>query len=373
MTGPANSPLAPHSPPPMAAMTTAGRSTLTRHADDARSASQAITPRADAAFCEAVVRSHARTFALASYFLPAAKRRASFALYAFCRVADDMVDSARSSDDLAGARQLAEYDRQLALAVAGRPSGPIFRELSWAVREYGIPEAVLHDLLDGVARDLRPIGYATWPALALYCEGVASTVGEMCTYAFGVPGGADARRSALRYARALGVAMQLTNILRDVGEDARRGRCYLPDEDLAQFGLARSDVMAAANGADGRPSGAPKLADDPRWKRFMQFEVQRARALYEAAIPGIALLSEDSRRCASACAWGYAGILGAIEDNGYDTLQRRARVGGWARLSVLWEAWRSKSEGAVAPIGEGPALEWDGARGLDDDELLRWA
>src|SRR5690606_1019222 len=106
----------------------------------------------------------------------------------------------------------------------------------------------------------------------------------------------------------LGVAMQLTNILRDVGEDARRGRCYLPDEDLAMFGLTRDEVLQD-----------PDLASDERWRPFMAFEIGRARALYQAATPGIWLLAPDAQRCASACARGYASILSAIERLDYDT------------------------------------------------------
>ena len=333
--------------------------------------SHAVVPRGDAAFCEQVVRAHARTFTLASRFLPAPKRRAAFALYAFCRVADDMVDAAPELADVSAARRLAEYERQLALALSGRPTGPVFRELSWTVREYGVPGDVLHELVAGVARDLEPVRYASWPELALYCEGVASTVGEMCTWVFGVPGGAEARRAALRYARVLGVAMQLTNILRDVGEDARRGRCYLPDEDLAAFGLTRAEVLAAAAPSDGARGRA--LARDARWRRFMEFEVQRARSLYEIAAPGISLLDRDTRRCASACAWGYASILGAIEDQSFDTLHRRAHVGNWTRLTVLWEAWRGDADADVAPLRAGPALEWGAARGVDHDDMVRWA
>ena len=325
------------------------------------------SPRGDAAFCEQVVRAHARTFTLASRFLPAAKRRAAFALYAFCRVADDIVDT--ETADASAARRLADYERHLAIALSGRPSGPVFRELMRAVREYGVPESVLHELVEGVGRDLRPVRYASWPELARYCEGVASSVGEMCTYVFGVPGGPDARSAALRYARALGVAMQLTNILRDVGEDARRGRCYLPDDDLAQFGLTRDEVIEAAAAAVPRGRG---LAADPRWRRFMEFEVRRARDIYQAAIPGISLLESDTRRCAAACAWGYAGILGAIEERSFDTLHGRARVGNWTRLSVLWEAWRHDGVAHVAPL-RGPAVERDAARGVENEELLRWA
>jgi phytoene synthase len=321
------------------------------------------TSRDDALHCERIVRSHARTFALASYFLPAQKRRAAFALYAFCRVADDIVDDADGPVDTSAARQLAAFARDLRAATAGRPSGPVFRELAWVLDEYGVPVRVLEELLDGVARDLRPVNYATWADLGVYCEGVASTVGEMCTYVFGVTGGPEARDCALRYARTLGVAMQLTNILRDVGEDATRGRCYLPHEDLERFGISAAEVL-----------NDPTLPRDPRWRPLMQFQVARARALYEAAAPGIALLSPDAQRCATACARGYAGILGAIEANGYDTVSARARLGHWARVGVLWDVWRGRGCPAdPAAVSDGPVIQWDGGQKLAAAELVNCA
>ena len=322
--------------------------------------------RADALHCERVVRAHARTFTLASYLLPARKRRAAYALYAFCRVADDMVDAAAGAHDssVTGdiSRRLGEYGRQLGAALAGRPAGPMFRELAWAVAEYGVPESALRELIDGVARDLYPARYATWPDLARYCEGVASSVGEMCTHVFGLSTGPDARLRAVRYARILGVAMQLTNILRDVGEDARRGRCYLPEEDLAMFGIGRDEVLGNA--------GLPR---DERWRPLMAFEVGRARALYEAALPGIALLAADSQRCAAACATGYAAILDAIQQNGYDTVSTRARLGHWARAAILWDAWRVRPVAGTTPAGDGPHIEWGRATSPRTGELVKWA
>jgi phytoene synthase len=320
--------------------------------------------RDDALQCERVVRSHARTFTLASYFLPPEKRRAAFALYAFCRVADDMVDAATEDDGDVVAVALAEYERELDAALAGRPRDAIFRELAWVVDRYGVPPTVLRELLAGVARDLHPTHYESWPELAVYCEGVASTVGEMCTHVFGVAGGARTRDRALRYARTLGIALQLTNILRDVGEDAGRGRCYLPEEDLATFGIRRDEILAG----DGR------LARDPRWRALMAFEVRRARALYDAAMPGIALLAPDAQRCASACARGYAGILGAIEANDYDTVSARARLGHWARVGVLWDVWRGKGCPADASaVSDGPVIQWDGGPKLAAAELVNCA
>ena len=295
----------------------------------------------DEAHCRQIVLTHARTFALASRFLPTEKRNAAFALYAFCRVADDLVDVGlrEGARDVSG--QLAAYRERLDEALAGRPSDPVFREILRAAERYAVPASVLHELLDGVARDCAPTSYTTWSELSRYCEGVASSVGEMCTYVFGVAGDGSTRTRALSHARTLGVAMQLTNILRDVGEDARMGRCYLPDEDLARFGLNRFEVLSG------------EATADARWKALMQFEIGRARALYDQAMPGIGLLAPDARRCAAACAIGYAGILRAIELNDFDTFTIRARVGTLSRASVLWSAWRTplSTVPSYAPVG----------------------
>jgi phytoene synthase len=347
----------------------------------------------DARTCAAVVREHARTFYFASWLLPPAKRRAAYALYAFCRVADDLVDRAqgrygRAPSPAEVARQLGEYERALDLTLAAGPGGgrcspaarlpraaaphaPVFRELRDVLDATASPSPCSASCSPGSPATSRPPRYATWPDLVRYCEGVASSVGEMCTYVFGVtdapgagPGRArpaagpaltpegrarEARARALRYARTLGVAMQLTNILRDVGEDARRGRCYLPDDALAGFGLSSAEVLT--NQA---------LGADERWRPFMAYMVGRARALYEAAAPGIPLLAPDARRCAAACATGYAGILGAIERAGYDTVTRRAHLGTARRAAVLWQAWRWR-EPALGDVcaGTGPRLYWD--------------
>jgi phytoene synthase len=311
----------------------------------------------DEARCRQIVRTHARTFWLASHFLGPEKRRGAFALYAFCRVADDLVDLAIADASRSPAEDLAEQRRLLTACLEGRPSGPVYRELHRTVTAFDIPPAVLYELLDGIGRDCLPSRYASWDELQQYCEGVASSVGEMCTHVFGVAGDDDVRRRALRHARTLGVAMQLTNILRDVGEDARRGRCYLPDAELARFGLDRERVLAGT------------LGRDDRWKAFMQFQVERARDLYERAMPGIALLSPDARRCATACAVGYAGILGAIESIDYDTFSTRARLGTRARAGVLWNVWRNP---AVADH-EVARSRTPGADGHGDKPMVHWA
>ncbi|HRQ79463.1 MAG TPA: phytoene/squalene synthase family protein [Gemmatimonadaceae bacterium] len=311
----------------------------------------------DAQHCESITRAHARTFALASSFLPPRKRRGAFAVYAFCRLADDIVDRNRGKDTALLQAELDAYRAGVAEAIAGRPEGPVFRELWRCVQEFGVPSDVLEELLNGVARDVQPQRYATWAELSLYCEGVAASVGAMCTYIFGVAGDAAVRERALRYARTLGVAMQVTNILRDVGEDALIGRCYLPDDVLSAFGLSAERVLHD-----------PTVKDDPQWIAMMRHEVARARALYRAASPGIALLESDAQRCARACADGYEAILGAIEANGYDSISVRARVGNWARAGLLWSIWRSGAETPPTNV-QGPVIEW-GARRLSRPEEM---
>ena len=291
--------------------------------------------RSDAVVCERITREHARTFSLASRLLPSEKRRAAYALYAFCRVADDLVDGSHGQrtgelvDDVRVRLQV--YVNGLHAALDGRPSGPIFREVAWVTAEFGVPASPLFELLSGVARDLDVTTYHDWRELEGYCHGVASSVGEMCTHVFGVCDGASLTRAVV-HARTLGVAMQVTNILRDVGEDAKRGRCYLPAKDLNAFSLDTNDVFTNS-----------LLAHDRRWRNFMAFQVERARALYQDALPGIAMLMPDAQRCASACAAGYAGILSAIESQNYDTISTRARVGSLARMGILWDAWRYRA------------------------------
>lgn len=303
---------------------------------------------ADARYCEQVVRTHARTFALASRLLPADKRRAAFALYAFCREADDLVDLAPADRTGVTASQLDAYRERLDAALEGRGDGPVFREVARVVDKYQIPGAPLHELLAGVTTDLSTRHYATWAELELYCQGVASSVGEMCTHVFGVPGDHETYQRAVRYARTLGVAMQLTNILRDVGEDAARGRCYLPADDLRLFDLTADDVLHDR-----------QLCADKRWRHLMVFEIARARSLYRVANPGIALLSRDAQSCAAACASGYAGILQAIEAQNYDTISSRARVGRLARVGILWGAWRFRPAAASQQPDAGTGLFWE--------------
>jgi 15-cis-phytoene synthase len=288
--------------------------------------------RSDALHCERIVRRRARTFTLASYFLPTRKRRASFAIYAFRHAAYDIIRNG-GNDRKAIARNLLSHRRDLAEAVDGRPRGPILRELRWAMREFNISRFLMFELLEHTYRSASPPRYETWEEFERDFQAEARTVGAICGQVCGIPGGAKQEKLALEYARTLGLAMQLTNVLRDAGQDALDGHCNLPDEELARFSLTRDEVTTD-----------PELVRDPRWNRLMTFETGRARSMYAQALPGIALLSEDSQRCAAACAIGYAAILDALEHMRYDALASRASVGTIAKLGVLWDAWRFKGK-----------------------------
>jgi phytoene synthase len=278
-------------------------------------------------YCDALTQAHSRTFYLASDLLPSAKRSAVRALYAFCRVSDDLVDQD-------GVDPQAKLNTWRSLALAAQPGTHDPVALAWAdVRaRYHIPGRYAEQLIDGVARDLTGAHYATFDELAVYCYGVASTVGLMVMHIIGF---ADAE--AIPYAIKLGVALQLTNILRDVGEDWQAGRLYLPQDELAAFGLSDADIGAASAGEM-----------DERWRDFMRFQVERARRIYAEAMPGIALLDPDGRFAIGAAAELYRGILDDIEAHGYDVFSRRARVSTWGklrRLPGIW--WRSRAHSGI--------------------------
>ena len=282
----------------------------------------------DARACRQLALRHARTFSLASWLLPERKRRGAFAIYATCRTADDIVDASGLRQE-AGARALRRFREAAFRALERRAEQPILRELARTCHEFDVPLDALAELFDALERDLHDVEYRTWSDLQAYCEGVAGSVGEMCCPIFGLATDLGGRKStAVTFARTLGVAMQLTNIPRDVGEDAARGRCYLPTMDLERYGLERRQVLSAA-----------VRSDWDAWRAFMASQVARSRDLYAKAMPGIRLLETDAQRCAMACATGYSKILDAIEHADFDTLSGRVSASRATLLGVAWRSW----------------------------------
>lgn len=273
-------------------------------------------------YCADLTRRHSRTFHLASRLLPGPQRQAVRALYAFCRVSDDLVDEG-DGDRL---WQLRRW-RQESLLAHPHSDNPV--ALAWADTRarHGIPRQYAEQLLDGVAVDIAQTRYQTFRDLAHYCYGAASTVGLMTMHIVGYTS-----EAAIPYAIKLGVALQLTNILRDVGEDWQNGRFYLPLDELATFNLAEDDVAA------GRIDG--------RWHAFMHFQISRTRQLFQEALPGIALLEPQGRLAIAAAAELYRAILDDIEAHNHDVFNRRAHVSDMQKLKRLpgiW--WRTRMHG----------------------------
>jgi phytoene synthase len=272
--------------------------------------------------CEAITRKHSRSFFLSTQLLPAGKRRAIRALYAFCRTSDDLVDQP-GQDTM---RALAEW---VTLVHTRQTPSDNAVLLAWrdTATHYNVPQALVDELLAGVAMDLTVSRYATFDDLWRYCYRVASVVGLISMQIIGGQPGAAS------YAIALGVALQLTNILRDVGEDAARGRIYLPQEDLAHFDIREDELLAGCQ----KPV---EWQSDARFRALMSYEIERAHMLYEAAWPGIAMLNPDGRLAVAAAAEIYRGILARIVANDYDVFARRAHVSLAGKLLMLPGIWR---------------------------------
>ncbi|MGI8644511.1 MAG: phytoene/squalene synthase family protein [Thermomicrobiales bacterium] len=252
--------------------------------------------------CRDVVRTHGRTFYFGSQLLTPARRRAIHAAYAYCRIADDIVDRAPTSGFVSAERALDAWEMEL-----DAPRHPVAIAFAAARRQYGIPMTPVHDMVAGLRMDLAPRTYASWDELRLYCYRVAGTIGLIAAPVFGCQD-----EASLPKAVDLGIAMQLTNILRDVAEDGRMGRLYLPLNDLATFGCDPEAIVA------GQPSG--------NVVGLMQFEIARARALYASSRPGICALSPAGRLTTVAISHLYAKILNRIEESGYDVFGPRAYV-----------------------------------------------
>lgn len=246
-----------------------------------------------------------RSFYFATRFFPPELARAAHAVYWFCRHTDDLVDEAPSVAE--GAAALEAWERDFLQAWdTGRTPDPVLRIFVETARRYQIPRDYPLELMEGMRMDLRGTSYADFASLRVFCYRVASVVGLMMCHVIGF------REPAPTHAIDLGIALQLTNILRDVGEDLRRGRVYLPAEDLEHFGYSLDDLRAG------------RIND--RFLALMRFQIARAEDYYRRAEPGIALLNPEGRFAVRVAADVYHGILREIAQNGYDVFERRAVV-----------------------------------------------
>ncbi len=274
--------------------------------------------------CREITRYHSRTFFMASSLLPTGKREAVWALYAFCRITDDIVDAGGAIE---GRQAALERWRQVAMDPHPPAGSPVALAWADARARFNIPSGYAEQLIDGVARDLSQDRYETFTDLADYSYGVASTVGLMAMHIIGFES-----MEALPYAVRLGVALQLTNILRDVVQDWRNGRLYLPLEELHAFGISEADI-------DAHNLNGP-------WREFMRYQIDRTRQLYTESWPGIAMLDRDGRFAIAAAAELYRAILQDIENHDMDVFSRRSHVttvGKVRRLPGIWYRSRQRN------------------------------
>ncbi|MCX6934900.1 MAG: phytoene/squalene synthase family protein [Verrucomicrobia bacterium] len=297
---------------------------------------RSVLPELGASYlaAQAVTREHARTFYFASHVLSRPVRNDAYAVYACCRSIDDAVDRVTAR----GERVRPEVTGEIlarAFGEGGKDAGeewmPAFRD---TVRRKDIQRRWFEDLALGVAGDAGPVDLQTWKELELYCYRVAGTVGLMMMRVLGSEDPAAEPR-----ALDLGRGMQLTNILRDVAEDARAGRIYLPASEREQFGIRKEDLL------EGRPSG--------RWVEFMRLQVARARKQYAFSEPGIEMLPAGGPRLS---AWLmrelYAGILDPIEASGYDIFSRRHALSLGQKIMRGLSVWWRRSAVRRTPPGD---------------------
>ncbi|MGW2278619.1 phytoene/squalene synthase family protein [Streptomyces sp. NPDC001770] len=305
--------------------------------------------RAAYATCRRLNARHGRTYFLATRLLPADRRPAVHALYGFARRADDIVDDL-AVDAGPGEREraLLAFELRLAEGLAhGTTDEPVIRALVHTASVYGIDHRHFTDFMASMRSDLTVTGYASWEELGGYTHGSAAVIGLQMLPVLGTTG---PREEAAPYAAGLGVAFQLTNFLRDVGEDLDRGRVYLPADLLAAHGVDRELLLHS------RASGVR----DPRITSALRAAAAHNREIYRRALPGIALLAPESRPCIRTAFVLYGGILDAIEADGYAVLHRRAVVSRARRATVALDglvralAARPASRTATAPRPKDP-------------------
>jgi len=269
-------------------------------------------------YCQHKAAASGSSFYYSFLFLPPERRRAITALYAFCREVDDVVDEMQ--DAAVAQAKLAWWAQEVDRMYAGEPQHPVTRALAPHSAPFGIRRESLLLVLEGMAMDLRQNRYLDYATLARYCHNVAGVVGEL---AAGIFGASDER--TYEYARKLGLALQLTNILRDVGEDARRGRVYLPLEDLQRHGVRIADLLAGRY-VDG-------------YLALMRFEAQRARAAYAQALANLPAADRRAQRPGLIMGAIYAALLDEIEREDFRVLHQRIALTPLRKLWIAWRTW----------------------------------
>jgi phytoene synthase len=269
-------------------------------------------------YCQQKATASGSSFYYAFLFLPPERRRAITALYAFCREVDDVVDE--TTELQVAAAKLAWWRAEAANLYAGNPQHPVTKALLPFIEKFSLSEHNLGEIIDGMEMDLTQTRYLDWPGLERYCYRVAGVVGLL---AAGIFGYRDPR--TLQYAKDLGIAFQLTNIIRDVGEDARKGRIYLPMDELQRFDAPAADILNAR--------------ETPQFKALMQFQHARAQSYYDKAMAGLPAHDRRAQRPGLIMAAIYRALLEEIERDGFRVLTQRTSLTPLRKFWIAWKTW----------------------------------
>jgi phytoene synthase len=269
-------------------------------------------------YCRKKAAASGSSFYYSFLFLPAPRRRAITALYAFCREVDDVVDE--TAEMQIAAAKLAWWRAEVANLYRGNPQHPVTRALLPFIQEYSLPQEHLNEIIDGMEMDLTQTRYLDWPALERYCHRVAGAVGLLAARIFGYR---DAR--TLEYARHLGIAFQLTNIIRDVGEDARKNRIYLPMDELKRFEVPAADILNAR--------------ETPQFNALIRFQDERARSWYDKALAALPAQDRRAQRPGLIMAAIYRALLDEIGRDGFRVLSRRISLTPLRKFWIAWKTW----------------------------------
>jgi len=269
-------------------------------------------------YCQDKAARSGSSFYYSFLFLPPFRRAAITALYAFCREVDDVVDE--TDDQQIAATKLVWWRAEVARLYAGTPQHPVTQALLPAIRQFNLPQEHLEEIIDGMEMDLTQTRYLDFKGLSLYCYRVAGVVGLMAAEIFG-----QTQRETSNYARDLGTAFQLTNIIRDIGEDARRGRIYLPIEDLQRFGVTAADIL--------------NTRYSENFTALINFQIDRAEEYYARALAALPETDRKTQRAGLIMAAIYRTLLGEIRRKEGQVLHQRISLTPIRKLWIAWKTW----------------------------------
>jgi len=274
-------------------------------------------------YCQDKAAKSGSSFYYSFLFLPAMQKQAIIALYAFCREVDDVVDEC--SDPGLASNKLEWWRSEINNLFSGNPNHPVTQALKTSIENYNLPQEYFIEIIDGMAMDLEQFTYASFKDLSLYCYRVASVVGLMAAEIFGYED-----RQTLKYAHNLGMAFQLTNILRDVAEDAARGRIYIPQDELQKFKVSQEDILNH------------QMTDNAR--QLMAFQAQRANEYYQKAFDLLPESDRYSQRCGIIMSAIYQATLKEIENDNFRVLDQRISLTPVRKLWIAWSTARQEKK-----------------------------